>query len=178
MSVSRSGSGARAPSREALRRVLREWPRMGLVLAAVFSSLPTLGLAVAVNLAPQGLPGMAEAFASLYLAVLPVTAAGVALAHRLALLLDEECLGREGGGLDPLSVLVSLAPLGFIVALYQLGRRLQECGAAASRRLAGSGIDVALNIVTFGLHAPLYALLLERLVSLNLEEQAEATAPG
>ncbi len=178
MSVSRAEPGSGAPQREALRRVLREWPRMGLVLAAIFSSLPTLALAIAVNLAPRGLPGMFEAFAALYLATLPVTAAGVALAYRLAALLDTRCLGREGGGLDALSILASLAPLGFIVALYQLGRRLQECKATASRRLAGSGIDIALNIITFGLHAPLYALLLERLVALNLEEQGEAAAQG
>ncbi len=178
MSVSRGSSEARAPPREALRRALREWPRMGLVIAAVFSSMPTLALAAAVNLAPRGLPGMIDAFIALYLATLPVTVAGVALAHRLAALLDTVCLGRPRGGLDTLSMLVSLVPLGFIVALYQLGRRLQECKATASRRLAGSGIDIALNIITFGLHAPLYALLLERLVSLNLEEQSEAGGQG
>ncbi len=154
------------------RRVLLRLPRGMLPVAALFASLPTLSVLVVLNLraSPPALASLLEAFTLLYLVQVPLALYAAVFVSRLSEALAEAC-GKGGGARGGrLAVLAALVPLGFIAPLVGLGRVLSACGLGAAQRLGSGELDVALNVMTLGLHSVLYALLLERVVDQTLEQ--------
>jgi hypothetical protein len=160
-------------AKSAAKAALLMLPRGMLAAASLFSSLPTLAAVALLSLetrpTPETVVAIARLFLFLYLVQLPLT---LYTARWLTLVSQRlRCDGERRAPRSFEAVLASLVPLGFIIPLTLLGRGLSECGfVKGQQRLGANGLDILLNFMTLGLHALLYALLLEKIVDAAVEE--------
>ncbi len=150
------------PPPEVVER-LRLVPRLSIVLPAVYSATPVLAAFLLANVGVLSPGDMLYVFTMLYLASLPLTGYGVYMLYRLA-----SGLSCASSRFTPLLGVLAMLPLGYILALVQVGRMVSECKLVGTERLSQPMVDVVLNVITLGLHSIFYAMLLERIIDANI----------
>ncbi|GEM_PF-6840871 len=161
--------------RERARRLLAKLPSGMLLAAALLAGLPTLTPLALLNLGALPSSSLMHIFLAIYAVQLPLS---LYTGHRIAVVLDELYdICRRGREVPrPVLLAASAAPLGFIVPLSSLGTRLAACKLVQAQKLGNNGLDLALNVMTLGLHAIIYASILERILSSITEEADEMPA--
>jgi len=151
-------------SHRAKRRIALSAPRGTITLAGIFSAFSTVVPVLLLNLGLA--PALAEkVFVATYLVGFPIVMSAVHQLYGLAVAVSEAC-GVERP--STLGFLAGVLPLGYVIPLYYVLRMFARCKRLEGR-INATPMDIVLNIITFGLHSAMYAVLFNKVVDMALE---------
>jgi len=152
----------------AKRMLVLSAPRATIALGGIFSAFSTVLPVALLNVGMN--PVLVEkAFIIAYIVALPILVSAIYRIYRLASVVAELCkLPRP----DATSFIIGVFPLGYVVPLYYVLQMFFRCEKMRGK-INVTPMDIVLNMITFGLHSAMYAMMFNKICDTVLENLGE-----